>query len=318
MLEQCRWLYNEVLATRTQIWEDHQQSVTLYDTEKWLPRWKQERPALKLVHAQVLQDVCKRVDLAFQAFFRRVKAGENPGYPRFKPYGRYDSITYKQFGNGAKIHTTWRGRKELELSKIGRIKVQWHRPLAGKVKTVTLTRSATGKWYACFSVEQHVQRQEPTGAVTGVDMGLKKFATLASGAEIQNPRFFRKDEKDLHRLQRRWDAVKHLMHDHSEKQGRRKRIARCHERIRNRRNNFAHQFSRILVDAYDVVVFEDLTITNMQKRHTLASRLPTQRGTNSSPIRPTKRQRLEGSWCWLIRVARVRPVANAARMSRKT
>ena len=104
MLEQCCWLYNEVLATRKQIWEEHQQSVTLYDTEKWLPRWKQERPALKLVHSQVVQDVCKRVNLAFQACFRRVKAGENPGYPRFKPYGRYDSITYKQFGNGAKLH----------------------------------------------------------------------------------------------------------------------------------------------------------------------------------------------------------------------
>src|SRR5690348_4137618 len=84
MLEECRWLYNEVLATRKQLWEEYQQSISRNDTITWLPALKDTRPTLKDVHSQVLQNVCIRVDLAFEAFFRRVKAGENPGYPRFK------------------------------------------------------------------------------------------------------------------------------------------------------------------------------------------------------------------------------------------
>lgn len=115
MLEECRWLYNEVLATRKQVWEEYQQSVSRNDTITWLSALKDARPTLKDVHSQVLQKVCIRVDLAFEAFFRRVKAGENPGYLRFKQFGRYDSMTYPQFGNGAKIHTTWRGRTVLQV-----------------------------------------------------------------------------------------------------------------------------------------------------------------------------------------------------------
>ncbi|MFV9503839.1 MAG: hypothetical protein AB4911_04655 [Oscillochloridaceae bacterium umkhey_bin13] len=84
MLETCRWVYNETVATRTRAWKEQGQTLGLYDTQALLPDWKAERPALKRVHSQVLQNVQVRVDLAFKAFFRRVKAGEEPGYPRFQ------------------------------------------------------------------------------------------------------------------------------------------------------------------------------------------------------------------------------------------
>jgi putative transposase len=87
MLDACRWLFNTTLATRKQAWEEHQQAIGLYDTQALLPGWKEQRPTLKRVHSQVLQHVQVRVDLAFTAFFRRVKAGEAPGYPRFKGVG---------------------------------------------------------------------------------------------------------------------------------------------------------------------------------------------------------------------------------------
>ena len=87
-LETCRWVYNQTLAARKQAWEQRQQSLRLYDTIKMLPAWKAARPELKRVHSQVLQNIHVRVDLAFKAFFRRVKAGEDPGYPRFKQFGR--------------------------------------------------------------------------------------------------------------------------------------------------------------------------------------------------------------------------------------
>src|SRR5215211_2358331 len=89
-LEICRWVYNETLATRKSFWEEDKKTLSLYDTNKLLTTWKQDHPELKGVFSQVLQNVQERVDLAFKAFFRRVKAGEKVGYPRFRGYGWYD------------------------------------------------------------------------------------------------------------------------------------------------------------------------------------------------------------------------------------
>ena len=263
-LETCRWVYNQTLAARRDAWEERQESPGLYDTNKLLPAWKTERPSLKNVHSQVLQNVQVRVDLAFKAFFRRVKAGEHDaGYPRFKGKGRYDSSTYPQYGNGAKLdgHT-------LILSKIGSVRVNLHRPVEGTIKTVTLRRSATGKWFVCFSVEkEHTQQEDVPEAAVGIDVGLEKFATLSTGEAIPNPRFFRRDEKDLARAQRRLSQEEKGMPARAR---RRKVVARIHERIANRRKNFAHQKSRKLVSTFGTIVFEDLSITRMIKNHCLA------------------------------------------------
>src|SRR5262249_25352667 len=157
-----------------------------------LPGWKEQRPSLKLVHAQVLQNVQVRVDLAFQAFFRRVKErAEDVGYPRYKTVDRYRSITYPQYGNGVEI----RGN-DLVVSKIGRIKVVWHRPVEGEIKTVSLKRSRTNKWYVTFSVEVAPKRLPPRAQLVGVDMGLASFLTTSDGEKVENPRFFRRDEAE--------------------------------------------------------------------------------------------------------------------------
>ena len=263
-LELCRWVYNQTLAVRRDAWEERLESLGLYDTNKLLPDWKAEHPSLKNVHSQVLQNVQVRVDLAFKVFFRRVKAGEKEvGYPRFKGKGRYDSITYPQFGNGAKLNG-----QTLILSKIGSVRVNLHRPLEGTIKTVTLRRSATGKWFVCFSVEkERTQPQDVPDAVVGVDVGLKTFATLSTGEAIPNPRFFRRDEKDLARAQRKLSKEEKGT---PERAKRRKAVARIHERIANRRKDFAHQVSRHLVNRFGIILFEDLNITRMIKNHCLA------------------------------------------------
>jgi putative transposase len=111
----CRFVYNETLATRKQAWEQQEQSISLYDSNKLLTTWKADKPFLIAVHSQVLQNVQERVELAFKAFFRRVKAGEEAvGYPRFKGYGYYDSFTFKQYG--FKLDGD-----RLKLSKIGSV-----------------------------------------------------------------------------------------------------------------------------------------------------------------------------------------------------
>ncbi|HEX9374382.1 MAG TPA: transposase, partial [Roseiflexaceae bacterium] len=257
MLEECRWVYNQTLATRRDAYEKGV-SLSWYETKAMLPQWKETRPSLKLVHSQVLQNVTQRVDLAFQAFFRRVKAGaDDPGYPRFKQFGRYDSITYPQYGNGVRIEGD-----RLIVSKIGAVQVVLHRPIKGAPKTVTLTRSATGKWYACLSCETVAHPLEPTEQIVGVDVGLASFATLSNGDQIENPRFYRKDEADLKRVQKRKDAAKNAQHwDENRKQ--KMLLGKIHERIANRRGDFAHKRSRALVNQYQVIVFEDLAPQEM-------------------------------------------------------
>ncbi len=259
-LEICRWIYNDTLALRKSAWEQEQHSISLYETNKILTQWKKERPDLNRVHSQVLQNVQMRVDLAFKAFFRRVKAGENPGYPRFKGKGRYDSITYKQ--SGFKLEGD-----HLHLSKIGDMRIVLHRPVEGTIKTLTIRRSATGKWYACFSVECDPSPVPQKETVVGIDVGLESFATLSNGEKIENPRFFRTDEKALAKAQRKLSKAEKGT---PERKKARKIVAHIHERIANRRLNFAHQTSRKVVDRFGTIVFEDLNITTMQKNHHLA------------------------------------------------
>jgi putative transposase len=137
-----------------------------------------------------------------------------------------------------------------------------HRPVEGTPKTVTLKRSRTGKWFACFSCETEAEPLPPTGTVVGVDVGLSSFATLSTGQKIDNPHFYRRDEADLKRVQQRKDAAKNAQ-DWPENAKQKGILAKIHERIANRRSDFAHQQSRALVNAYQVIVFEDLAPLEM-------------------------------------------------------
>src|SRR6266699_5590780 len=165
-LEECRWLYNNTLAYRKDAWEQEQRNVSYYESKARIPLLKNERLSLKGVHSQVLQNVTERVELAFQAFFRRVKQGEEePGYPRFKGYGRYDSFTFPQSG----FSITHDDR--VTLSKIGSLKMVYHRPVRGLVKTCTIHKSSTNKWYVTFSYECEPLRLERVSAQVGIDLG---------------------------------------------------------------------------------------------------------------------------------------------------
>lgn len=254
-LNACRWVYNEVLATRKNAWEQEQRSVSRYDTMKMLPAWKREHPSLLDAYSQSLQDACTRVDLAFQAFFRRVKANQNPGYPRFRGEKRYDSFSYPQ--SGFKLLSNDR----LYLSKIGEVKIKLHRPIGGKIKTLTIRRDALGNWYACFSCIVESDPLPPSPRVIGVDVGLMHFATLSTGEHIPNPRFFRKEEKVMARAQRRLSECAKGTPEYRKYQ---RVIQHIHQRIANRRKDFAHKLSRRLVNEYQIIAFEDLDIQNMQ------------------------------------------------------
>jgi putative transposase len=261
-VDECRWLYNQLLESRRHAWEQRQQRLTLYDQMGTLPDLKAQRPSLAAVHSQVLQNVGVRLDLAFQAFFRRCQKGQKPGYPRFRGPSRYHSFSYPQAPSGCRLDGD-----RLHLSKIGAVRVVLHRPLEGRPKTVTIQRSATGKWYVTFSCEWEPTALPETPEQVGVDMGLTTFATLSTGERIDNPRFLRQEENALAKAQRR---LAKEAKGTRERRRRRKVVARIHERIRWKRQNFAHQESRKIVNRFQVIALEELSVQRLVHNHCLA------------------------------------------------
>jgi putative transposase len=258
----CREVYNSMVIERTAIYEMQNKSLTRNDQNKNLTAWKKKFPELGTVHSQVLQNVSERVELAFQAFFRRVRSGEKAGYPRLKGRGVYDSITFPQLQTGGcKLVGEF-----IQVSKIGQVKAVVHRPLIGTPKTCIIRRQA-GKWFACFACEFEPVPLHPSEEAVGIDVGLEKFAALSDGTFVENPRFFRRDEKALAKAQRKQAKTP------KKSKPRRKAnkvLSRIHERIRNRRHNFVHQFARRLVNEYGLIAVEKLNVKGMVKNHCLA------------------------------------------------
>jgi len=191
-----------------------------------------------------------------------VQRGERVGFPRCKGRERFHSFTYKEFGNGA-----WLDNGFLVLSKLGRSAVRWSRPLEGTPKTVTVCHEADG-WYVTISCAQVPTRSLPlTGEQTGIDLGLERFATLADGSQMANPRIFRVAERRLRRAQRRVCRRKQGSHR------RRKAVrllARAHQRVRRTRTDFHHKTALALVRQYDTLYHEDLQTANLLRNHHLA------------------------------------------------
>jgi putative transposase len=262
VLSCARNLYNMALAERKYAYQGEVRKVSLADTEQMAKHYRATFPYADQVFSQTAQSVVKQVDKAFQAFFRRLKAGEKPGYPRFKSRNRFNSVEFKQFGVGAKLD----GRR-LKLYGIGRVSVRWHRPIEGEIKTVRILHSA-GKWYACFTCE--VPESEPlpeTGRVIGLDMGITALITTSDGEKVDNPNYYRVGQKKLRVLQGKLARAKRGS------KNRRKRllaVQRQQEHIAHQRADFLNKLVHKLVQHYDLIALEDLRIKNMVRNHHLS------------------------------------------------
>ena len=211
----------------------------------------------------MLQDVLRRLDKSFKAFFRRVKAGKAPGYPRFKGHGWYKSFTYPQVGfklEGSK----------LTLSKIGSIRVFKHREVEGKIKTCTIKKDKLGHWHATLVSEiEDIPRIESKTAI-GVDVGLKSLVALSTGETIEYPRYYIHAENKLAVAQRKLSRKKK---GSSNRRKAKAKVAKISQDVQNHRDEFLHQVSRKLVDSADLIVFEKLNISGMLKNHRLAKHI---------------------------------------------
>jgi putative transposase len=205
------------------------------------------------------------LDKAFQSFFRRVKAGEKPGYPRFKGHNRFNSFLFKQFGMGAKLD----GKHRLRLYQIGRVRVRWHRaiPDNGTIKTCRIKYEA-GQWYVSFIVELPDQSELPkTGRIIGFDMGISALITTTEGKKVENPNYYYVGQKKLRVLNR---ALARKKKGGKNRRKTLKRVQRQHMHVANQRSDYLHKLSTKLVRIYDCVALEDLAIRNMVRNHYLS------------------------------------------------
>ncbi len=258
-MEICRRLYNDFLFERKFMYEYDKTNITYSWQQDSLPFRKKINPYLQKIHSQVLQDVARRVDKAFKSFFRRVKAGETPGYPRFKGLHQYDSFTYPQSGYSIE------GNK-LKLSQIGSVKIKLHREIEGKVKTCTIT-CKNGKYYACFSCEVNIKPMPETGKAVGIDMGIADFCVTSDEEFHPAPKTYRKAEKALKRAQRK---VSRRKKGSNRRKKAVKELAKAHEKVANQRKDIAHKVVNKLIEKYDILAHEKLQIKNMVKNEHLA------------------------------------------------
>jgi len=258
----CRRLYNAALEHRITAYRNGQ-SVTYLQQQNELPTIKRELPEYALVHSQVLQEALQRLDKAYKAFFRRVaekRKGKNvkAGFPRFKSENRYDSITYPQ--SGFKLLPNG----HLWLSRIGEVRMFMHRVPKGKIKMLNVKRDQCGDWFAVLTVEKPAVKKKVRPTV-GVDLGLRNLVTLSNEEALPAPKFLRRAEKKLKRLQR-WTSRK------EKGSGKRRkavlRLAKSHRQVERQRTDLLHKLSHELAKCD--IVFEKLNISGMLKNHRLA------------------------------------------------
>jgi len=269
----CCDVYNAALDERKSAYRMAGVSLSYAHQCAELLECKEVRPELGEVPAQVLQDAVKRVDRAYDDYFRRVEEGQKPGYPRFKSRFRYASLTFKQYGNSFTVLAgSQKPKGKLVLAKLGHVKMMMHRAIQGVPKTAIVKRTPTGKWFVSISVEISQEaaaqkRLSPSMEAVGIDVGLKTFAYLSTGEEIANPRFFRTEEAALARAQRKLSKVPK---GSKQREKRRKVVARVHERTRNRRKNFLEQAISQLIKRFGFIAVEALVVRNMLKNPKLS------------------------------------------------
>ena len=255
-LSEARSLYNAALQERRDAWKMQRVSRNYYAQANQLKEIRAEGN-LDLANFSACQDVLRRVDKTFKAFFRRIKAGEMAGYPRFKSKDRFDSYTFPAWGNGC--HLTDAGR--LKVQGVGIIKLKMHRPIIGKIKTLTLKREAR-KWYACFSVTVDVPAQNPPPGAIGIDVGLYSFAALSNGELVPNPRNLKSGLGKLRRCQRK---VARRKRGGPNRRKAVRLLQKAHAHIRNQRSDFQHKLSRQIADSYGLIAVEDLNIKGLSR-----------------------------------------------------
>lgn len=260
----CRYVFNHFLAQRQGQYRKTGKAPTRFQQDKSLTALKQELPWLREVDSTSLQAAIQDLDAAFQHFFRRVRQGKKPGYPRFKSkHDHKQSYKSKCVGTNIKVLD-----RVVQLPKLGLVKCRVSKEVKGRILSATVSQNPSGKYFValcCTDVE--LEPLPPTGAAVGLDMGLKSFAITSDGAEYPNHKFLTKSQKKLAKLQR---ELSRKSKGSKRREKARVKVARLHEHTANQRKDMLHKLSTNLVRQYDVVCIEDLDPKNMVRNRKLA------------------------------------------------
>ncbi|WP_026214871.1 RNA-guided endonuclease InsQ/TnpB family protein [Nonomuraea coxensis] len=263
-LDDHRVLYNAALEERREAYRRSRVSIRYGDQSAQLKEIRAGDPDRARWSFSSQQATLRRLDKAFGAFFGRVKAGRTPGFPRFKGRGWFDTVEWPKDGDGCR----WDSQPEhpsatfVRLQGVGQVRVHRHRPVRGRVKTISVKREGS-RWYVVLSCDDVPAEILPaTGAVVGVDMGVASLLTTSDGEQVGNPRHLEASAGKLAAAQR------DLARNKRGSRRRRKAVARVaalHGKVRRQRLDGAHKAANALIRDYDVIVHEDLRIADMTR-----------------------------------------------------
>ena len=257
----CRFVYNQTLAYRKEVYEKEKKSVSKTDCNNYCNRQlKKEYEWLKEVDKFALTNAIYNMDTAYRKFFK-----EHAGYPKFKSkHDNHKSYTTNITNGNITVDFE---RDRVKLPKLKDVKAKLHRNFSGQIKSATISQVPSGKYYVSILVETEHMELPHTNQNTGIDLGIKELYITSDGKKYVNPKFIRKYEKKLIKLQRQ------LAHKEKRSQNYykiKKKIALCHEKITNSRKDYLHKMSHEIISENQVIVSENLQIKNMVKNHHLA------------------------------------------------
>jgi transposase, IS605 OrfB family, central region len=290
-VEDHRQLYNAALQERRAAYQRAKVSVRYGEQSAQLKDIRRADPDQGRWSFSSQQATLRRLDKAMTAFFRRVKAGKTPGYPRFKGRGWFDSVQWPKDGDGCRWDSTPdSGQVRVYLQGIGHVRVHQHRKVAGRVKTITVKREGR-RWYVVLSCDDvPAQPLPPTGHTVGIDMGVAAFLTTSDGVQVANPRHGRVAAARLAAAQQQMTRYGHGSY---RRRKNRERIAAHHRKIRRQRLDHAHKIALWLVRHHDVIAHEDLRISNMTRSATGTMQQP---GSNVAQKAGLNRSILDAGW----------------------
>jgi putative transposase len=269
-LWQSRRIYNAALEERIAAYQATGKGIGY--TAQWTHFRDQRREnpeTFGKLNASCLQHTLRRLDKAFAAFFRRLKAGKEAGHPRFKSRKSFRSFEYT-YSDGCKLVQKEQGQRRLYLQNVGEVSLYYHRgiPDEAKIKHAVVKR-VNERWYVCLMLElpNPAPRQSLTGHRVGVDIGLKALAALSTGELIGNPRWLRESLAKLRVLARH--SARQVKGSQRQQKTYRQ-MARVHEKVANQRRDYLHKLSTWLVTENDLIVIEDLSLAFMNRNEHLS------------------------------------------------
>jgi len=257
ILESQRELYNAALEERIGAYRKAGRAISYIDQTKSLTEWRHQDAEASGLPTNLQRATLKRLDSAYQGFFRRLKAGAKPGFPRFRGKGWFDSFGFRQF-----LGITLRNRRLRFKGMPGTLRIHWHRDLPeAPIKSCTFKRDTQG-WCVAFAVEVPAADPRNTKRAVGVDLGITTFAALSDGGLIPSLRSARRAERRLRVAQR---ALSRKKRGSCGRHAARTAVARCHADIARRRREHLHQASARLVREYDQIVIEKLQVKGLAR-----------------------------------------------------